>query len=154
MENVEIERKFLVKDVSVVKDVPGTAIRQGYMTEKGATVRVRVAGDKGYLTIKGKTSGLARPEFEYEIPFEHAVQMLAMFCKDRIIEKTRHIISFEGNDFEVDVFVGRHNGLVMAEVEMDSEDQVVALPDWIGEEVSMDKRYSNKSLALEGCVPA
>jgi len=145
---IEIERKFLVANDGWKKDAVGVPYRQGYLsTYPDATVRVRLAGDKGYLTIKGKTVGLARAEFEYPIPQEDSVEMLDRLCQKPLIEKTRYRVSFGGRVWEVDEFFGENAGLVMAEVELDDADAEVALPPWAGREVSGDSRYQNSNLA-------
>lgn len=143
----EIERKFFVKDMSVLKGLKGTKIVQGYLSSEGATVRVRIAGDKGFLTIKGKAKGLARDEYEYEIPAADAFEMLRKQCGDRIIKKTRYLVPVDDVTFEVDVFKGRHAGIVMAEVELQSEDQEIPKPLWLGREVTGDSRFSNRTMA-------
>ena len=143
----EIERKFLVVDEVWRKGVAGTIFRQGYLsTVKERIVRVRVAGDRGYLTIKGITVGAARTEFEYEIPRTDADQMLDELCEQPLIEKTRYEIDADGLTWEIDAFAGVNNGLVVAEVELDAEAQKIGLPAWIGEEVTHDPRYFNSNL--------
>lgn len=141
----EIERKFLVRG-SDWRQVKGEIFRQGYLSSaKERTVRVRVAGDKGFLTIKGPSSGLSRAEYEYEIPLADASAMLAL-CEQPLIEKTRYKIPFGDHTWEVDEFHGLNEGLVVAEVELRSADEEPARPDWVGEEVSHDHRYSNSNL--------
>lgn len=144
---VEIERKFLVKsDAWRAAADGGVAYRQGYLCrEPGRTVRVRIAGDQAFLTVKGSASGNRRAEYEYEIPVDDAEEMLAM-CTGTVIEKTRHRVPHAGLVWEVDVFAGDNTGLIVAEVELDSEDQEVPLPEWVGQEVSEDRRYSNSNL--------
>ena len=143
--SVEIERKYLVNG-SGWKTVKPIDIRQGYLnTDQSRTVRVRVAGVAAYLTIKGKTTNLSRPEFEYEIPLEDARELL-LLCSDAIIEKSRYLVPFGGLIWEVDEFYGANAGLVIAEVELQAEDQSVVKPDWVAEEVSGDARYYNASL--------
>lgn len=144
----EIERKFLVKNDSWKMGCQGIACRQGYLVKDAAiTVRVRVLGDHGYLTVKGKTEGIARDEFEYAVPREDAEAMLASMCGQRIVEKIRYHVEIGGFRWDVDEFLGENAGLVLAEVELDSEDQEPAVPDWIGPEVSGDVRYYNAYLA-------
>ena len=149
---VEIERKFLVSSDRWRFNEDGTAIqgtpfRQGYIPSQGlATVRVRLEGEEARLTIKGENQGLARMEFEYPIPLEDARQMLDSLCRRPLIEKTRYCRPAAGVLWEIDVFEGENSGLVVAEVELESEDQVVSLPDWIGQEVSGDPRYYNVNL--------
>lgn len=144
---VEIERKFLVQDESwKVGAGEGLDCRQGYLMSNGEkTVRVRIMGDKAYLTIKGPVEGISRSEFEYEIPVEDAEDILAL-C-GHPIEKTRYLIKHAGMRWELDVFAGANEGLVMAEVELASEGQLFELPPWAGEEVSGDIRYYNAYLA-------
>lgn len=144
---LEIERKYLLKNDSwKSKADAGTVIKQGYLnTSKERTVRVRIYGDQGFLTIKGKTENISRAEFEYNIPLEDALELLKM-CEKPLIEKTRHLYLEEGNTWEIDVFEGDNKGLEIAEIELKSEDQQFAIPEWIGEEVSGDPKYFNSSL--------
>lgn len=143
----EIERKFLVRDDSWRQLGKASHFRQGYLcTEPGRSVRVRVAGDKGFLTIKGKTVNATRTEYEYVIPQPDADAMLEELCERPLIEKTRYRIDHEGLVWEVDEFEGENAGLVVAEVELLSENQDIAMPSWIGEEVTADPRYYNASL--------
>ncbi|MCU0431041.1 MAG: CYTH domain-containing protein [Cytophagaceae bacterium] len=145
---MEIERKFLVKNDYWLRDVQTVprSIRQGYLhTDADKTIRVRTKGDKGYLTIKGKTTGISRPEWEIEIPWEEAMYLLDSYCQD-IIEKERYEIIIGRKTWEVDVFSGTNSGLILAEIELISEDEKIDLPDWIGEEVSTDVRYTNAYL--------
>ena len=143
----EIERKFLVRDDSWRGLGEGSHYRQGYLsTEPGRTVRVRTASGKGYLTIKGKTVNASRAEYEYDIPVADAAAMLDTLCLRPLIEKTRFRIEYQGLVWEVDDFEGENTGLVLAEVELAAADQAVALPHWVGEEVTSDPRYYNASL--------
>ncbi|RBP43698.1 CYTH domain-containing protein [Roseimicrobium gellanilyticum] len=143
----EIERKFLVTGDGWREGAEGTLYRQGYLAkDKERTVRVRVAGAKAYLTIKGRTSGTSRAEYEYEIPLKDAEELLNL-CEGPLVEKTRHKIPYAGHTWEVDVFHGDNEGLIMAEVELQSEDAHVEMPDWAGKEVSGDVRYYNSSLS-------
>lgn len=145
---IEIERKFLVKGDEWRSLAVGKIYRQGYIpTEKGVTVRVRVIGDRAYLTVKGPKVGNARAEFEYPIPVEDGQQMLDTLCDRPFIEKTRYKIPIGELIWEVDEFAGENQGLILAEVELTDEHQTVELPDWIGEEVSDDPRYFNSNLA-------
>ena len=142
----EIERKFLVDQALWHPPSAGTEFEQGYLsTDARRTVRVRIAGDKAFLTIKGKTTGVARPEFEYEIPLADARDMLEM-CDAPNISKTRYIVPFGGNRWEVDVFHDANEGLVIAEIELPAEDHDFARPDWAIAEVSHDPRYYNSNL--------
>lgn len=143
----EIERKFLVTDDSWRDQGTSTVIRQGYLsTVKERTVRVRAAGDEGTLTIKGITVGASRTEFEYEIPVEDANTMLDELCEQPIIEKTRHVVEVDGTTWETDEFRGVNDGLIVAEVELDSPDGEFTRPDWLGDEVTDDPRYFNANL--------
>lgn len=148
----EIERKFLVKkdrwEWKDVEGVKGKAYRQGYIpTAKGATVRIRIIKEKkAYLTLKGPTHGFTRSEFEYKIPVADARQMLYELCSD-CVEKTRYKVPMNGLIWEVDVFHGENEGLVTVEVELQSEDQEINLPDWVGREVTQTSRYSSSNLA-------
>ncbi len=145
----EIERKFLVKGNSWRQGGKGVKVRQGHLsTDRDRVVRVRTAGGKGFLTIKGKGRGLMRPEYEYEIPVRDAVEILEKLCVGAVIEKTRYCLNHEGLRWEIDEFHGENRGLVVAEVELESEFQEVPRPDWLGEEVSGDPRYLNVNLAL------
>lgn len=144
----EIERKFLVSG-DFRADVTGsTRIIQGYLSSvPERTVRVRVKGDRGVLTIKGigNESGASRYEWEQEIPVAEAQELLAI-CEPGVIDKTRHEVGFHGRVFEVDEFHGDNDGLVLAELELQSEDESFDRPDWLGEEVTGDTRYYNVSL--------
>ena len=142
----EIERKFLVKDDSW-KTEQGTKYRQGYLNSiKERTVRVRTIADKGFLTIKGITVGVTRLEYEYEIPTQEAEELLTELCEKPLIEKNRYKIPYGGFTFDVDEFFGENEGLIVAEVELESEDQQFEKPAWLGEEVSGDPRYFNSNL--------
>ena len=144
----EIERKFLVRPRKWSELGPGLAIRQGYLSIAiERTVRVRTYGERGYVTIKGKTSGISRDEYEYEIPFNDATEILDGLCIHPLVEKTRYRIPFGGHTFEVDEFIGANLGLTVAEVELKSADEKAELPDWIDREVSGDPRYFNSNLA-------
>lgn len=145
---IEIERKYRVCDVMVLSDAAGVQYRQGYIPAEGATVRVRIAGEHGFLTIKGRTTGISRAEYEYGIPLADAREMLDNLCLKAQIEKTRYRIDHAGHTWEVDVFHGTNAGLVLAEIELVSETDQPALPQWVGEEVSGDKRYFNSYLAI------
>jgi CYTH domain-containing protein len=122
--------------------------RQGYLAEGESTVRVRVQGDKGMLTIKGKTRGLSRLEFEYAIPLQDAEHMLDELCGKPLIEKHRYLYqAANGDTWEVDEFHGENEGLIVAEIELPSEAAAYEKPEWLGEEVSHDSRYFNVNLA-------
>lgn len=145
---IEIERKFLVTDDSwrATADA-GTRYRQGYIIGGArASVRVRLEGDRAFLNIKSATLGVRRTEFEYPIPVADAEAMLASLCEKPLIEKTRYILDDGEHHWEVDVFAGENAGLVVAELELDNENEVFQRPAWLGEEVSHDPRYYNVSL--------
>ncbi|NQT68687.1 MAG: CYTH domain-containing protein [Desulfobacteraceae bacterium] len=143
---LEIERKFLVNNGTWRKE-QGVMYRQGYLNSvKERTVRVRIIGDKGYLTVKGISRGAVRAEYEYEIPGVEAEAMLDDLCEKPLIEKMRCKIAYKGFVWEVDEFCGENQGLIVAEVELESEDQKFEKPEWIGEEVTADPRYLNANL--------
>jgi len=146
---IEIERKFLVKGEGWCSGVSvSRRIRQFYLcNDKAASIRVRIAdGRLAWLTIKSAAAGLSRLEFEYPIPIEDADAMSAL-AQGHVVEKIRHLVPLGGICWEVDVFAGENCGLVVAEVELSSEEQAIELPDWIGSEVTDDPRYQNASLA-------
>jgi adenylate cyclase len=144
---LEIERKFLVDTRKWKPTVVGTRLVQAYLSiEPNPTVRVRIAGDKAFLTIKGRTKTISRPEFEYEIPVHEAQEMMKLAISNPV-EKTRYEIIHEGFLWEVDIFSGKNEGLVMAELELESENQVFPQPDWLLAEVSGDRRYYNSYLS-------
>lgn len=143
----EIERKFLVNGDAWRELAKGTHYRQGYLSSlKERVVRVRTINDKGFLTIKGITTGFTRKEFEYEIPHAEATDMLDTLCEQPLVEKSRFKIPQGELVWEVDEFFGANQGLIVAEVELTSEDQVFDRPAWIAEEVSGDPRYFNANL--------
>ena len=142
----EIERKFLVKE-GPWREAAAETYRQGYLsTVKERTVRVRTINDKGYLTVKGVSVGASRLEFEYEIPVADAEQLLDNLCEKPLIEKQRYKLDHGGLTWEIDVFFGDNEGLIVAEVELQSEDQVFESPDWVVDEVTSDPRYYNANL--------
>lgn len=144
---IEIERKFLLKNEDWRSEVKSkTIIKQGYLnSEKERTVRVRVGNDKGYLTIKGVNINATRQEFEYEIPVKEA-ELLLLLCEMPIIEKIRNIILNDGNMWEIDEFEKENKGLILAEIELESEEEKFSIPSWLGEEVTHDTRYFNSNL--------
>jgi CYTH domain-containing protein len=148
---IEIERKFLVVGRSW-ESLPGTRFRQGYLSaEPGRTVRVRVAGDVAFLTIKGEPKGeqkLARLEFEYEIPVQDAHTLLDELAQGIVIDKVRRVIDVDGSTWELDEFFGENAGLVVAEIELPSEDAPFVRPAWLGDEVSTDARFANSRLSV------
>lgn len=147
---MEIERKFLVDAArweQLEKPQP-VRIVQGYLSDdENCTVRVRIKGEKGFITVKGKTQGISRSEYEYEIPFQDAVKMVEEFC-GRKIDKLRFEILYKGHLWEVDVFRGKLAPLIIAEIELTSEDEAFELPEWVGQEVSHDPQYFNSKLVL------
>lgn len=146
---LEIERKFLINGDYKKHAVKSLTIKQGYIsTVHGITVRVRLKDKKGYLTIKGSTgeSGLSRYEWEKEIAYEEADELLGL-CDSGIIDKTRYIIPAGNYTWEVDEFHGENEGLVMAEIELKSESDTFSVPDWLGQEVTGDLRYYNSYIA-------
>ncbi|OGR61549.1 MAG: adenylate cyclase [Desulfobacula sp. RIFOXYB2_FULL_45_6] len=144
---VEIERKFLLKGDEWRAMGKPVFYRQGYLNHsKERTIRVRMAGEKGYLTLKGISKGAKRMEYEYEIPIEDCRSILNELVETPIIEKNRYLVEYTGLAWEIDEFFGENQGLILAEVELESEDQKIELPDWIGEEVTHDPRYYNSSL--------
>ena len=149
MSGLEIERKFLVKKGDAYKSAafPNSHIQQGYIPADGATVRVRTRDDKAYLTIKGRSvnGGMTRYEFEKEITMDEA-QHLLQLCKGGVIDKRRYLVKSGKHTFEVDEFYGDNEGLVMAEVELSDENEAYVKPDFIGMEVTGDKRFYNSHL--------
>lgn len=147
----EIERKFLLAGGVTETDIASLAtkssrIAQGYLTaDPIRTVRIRIKGEQGYLTVKGKNDGIARLEFEYPVPLADAEAMLSL-CAAPLIEKTRYIIPQDDLVWEVDVFTGENAGLIVAEIELPTVDIPFTRPDWVGAEVSGDPRYYNSSL--------
>lgn len=144
---IEIERKFLVKSSDWLSGHKGKIYKQGYLsTEAFRTVRVRLEGEKGKLTIKGKKKGIAGVEFEYNLPKSDTEFLLKNICKKPIIEKIRYKIKFGGNIWEVDIFSGDNKGLKLAEIELRSIEQEFNIPDWVGKEVTHDRRFRNANL--------
>ena len=155
---LEIERRFLVLETGFLQPLTGERIIQGYVAkEAGAmTTRVRIRGQRAYLTLKGPINDLCRDEFEYPIPVDDARQILASHCGGVLVEKTRYLVDYRSQCFEVDVFHGRLSGLTIAELELARPDQHIQRPPWLGPEVTGDKRYGNYALAQFGLptVPA
>ncbi len=144
---VEIERKFLVRDTAMLAGQAGEYLSQGYLSHTPeATVRVRIAGERAFLTVKGRNEGARRAEFEYPVPVDDARDMLAL-CPAGRIEKTRYRLPVAAFVWEVDVFHGDNDGLVVAEVELPDEQAPLTLPAWAGEEVTDDPRYFNSALS-------
>ena len=143
----EIERKFLVKNDSYKQYATCEIYQQGFLnTDKERVVRVRIVNENAFLTIKGVSSGIARKEFEYEIPLGDAEDLIANLCIKPTITKTRYFVSIGEQCWEVDEFAGENEGLVIAEIELKKENQASKLPEWIGEEVTGDERYYNANL--------
>ena len=150
--NIEIERKFLVKDPSIIQQAESfDEITQGYfLTEKGISIRIRLKNKQAFLCIKGRVemdNGLIRNEFEYEIPFEDGDFMLHKFCGARVVSKKRYFLIQNELRWEIDVFAGRHAPLIIAEVELPSETTPMSHPDWLGEELTHLPQYTNQYLA-------
>ena len=144
---IETERKFLVNGSAWRSMAAGMPYRQGYICAiEGRTVRVRIAGEQGFLTIKGPSVGISRAEFEYAIPLNDAVELLDTLCQKPLVEKVRYRIPWGGLVWELDEFSGENQGLILAEVELADPAQAIDLPDWIGMEVSGDPRYYNSNL--------
>ena len=148
---MEIERKFLVdkRKLYNLNYSSETEIAQGYLSTN-PTVRVRIRQERGFLTIKSQTKGISRQEFEYEIPLDDAKELLRL-CGRNVLKKIRRTIEYGGHVWEIDFFMGRHAGLVLAEVELDSAEENVDLPDWVKKEVSSDSRYYNSNLVKIDC---
>ena len=144
---LEIERKFKVANAGWQDSVTrSTSLRQGYLSTKPeATVRVRLENGVGTLTIKSKTRGISRSEFEYDIPNSEATQLLQL-CEGPLIEKIRHLVIIGEHTWEIDEFSGDNQGLIIAEIELSSEDESFEKPAWLSKEVSDDARYYNSSL--------
>jgi adenylate cyclase len=144
---VEIERKFLLAGDSWRALGQPVLLRQGYLSsDPERVVRVRVEGNHACITIKGRSSGATRGEWEYPIPLTDANELLERLCQQPIVEKYRSKVEFAGNVWEVDEFIGVNQGLVLAEIELQAEDQAFDKPEWIGAEVTDDKRYYNSNL--------
>jgi adenylate cyclase len=143
----EIERKFLVnsKDWKISEPVQ---IRQGYLNrDPDRTVRIRTAGNQAWITVKGRTIGSVRSEFEYQIPLDDADALL-LLCERPLLEKRRYHFEHDGRTWEVDEFLGANEGLVVAEIELDTPDAEFSMPSWIGVEVTHDSRYFNSNLSV------
>jgi len=145
---IEIERKFLVRNDSWRAGAEGELYCQGYCRGETGTVRVRIAGERAFITIKSRTEGCSRKEFEYPIPVADAEELLEIICAKPYIRKTRYKVMFAGKLWEIDVFAGDNTGLTLAEIELESEDEKFELPPWAGKEVSGDVRYFNSNLAV------
>jgi adenylate cyclase len=145
----EIERKFLVRADSWRDGATSARFRQGFLSvEPERTVRVRVSGSSAWLTIKGKSVGARRLEYEYEIPKGDAEELLDTLCVRPLIEKVRYAVRVGEHSWEIDVFEGENEGLVVAEIELRAEDEEFERPEWLGDEVTDDPRYFNSNLAV------
>lgn len=146
----EIERKFRLRNDGWREQIhSSTLLRQGYLANTArASVRVRLAGNVGWLSVKAMTPGRARSEYEVSIPTVDANEMLDRLCEGPLIEKWRHIVVHDGGEWEIDEFLGENAGLVIAEFEMKSEDEEFSLPPWLGAEVTHDERYYNFRLSV------
>ena len=145
---LEIERKFLViNDDYLLMASKSVNIKQGYLsTRKESTVRIRVKNNQAYITIKGINTGATRYEWEYSIPYEDAIEMMAL-SQGVVIDKIRYIVEYEGFIWEIDEFIGAHEGLVVAEIELKDENETFPIPPFIGEEVTGNVAYYNSTLA-------
>ena len=147
----EIERKYLVNQELWKQIIPekSVEIKQAYLlTDPNKTIRIRTKGDTGFITIKGKSIGASRPEFEYEIPLSDAIELINGFSSN-IIEKTRHYVTYERKLWEVDEFKGLNAGLILAEIELSDENEEYSVPDWVGENVTVDQKYANSNLSIK-----
>ena len=143
----EIERKFLVKNYDWKRGSEGVVFQQGYLsTDSSRTVRIRLEGKVGKLTIKGRKKGISGDEFEYDIPLNDAKYLLKNLCKQPTILKKRYKVYYRGLVWEVDVFQGENKGLVIAEVELKNPGQEIKIPNWVGKEVTSDRRFRNANL--------
>ena len=145
---IEIERKFTLKNDSWRNDVQRSQrYVQGYLAGNDrSSIRVRIAGEKANLNIKSATLGIFRNEYEYDIPLADAEEMLEKLCEKPIIDKIRHFVIFDGKTWEIDEFSGENKGLIVAEIELNDENEVITLPEWADEDVSHDARYYNVCL--------
>jgi len=145
---IEIEKKFLLANdgwrSSIVKSIP---FRQGYLAgSEKASVRIRIEGNRANINIKGATLGVRRQEFEYSIPLDDASELLSTLSNGPLVEKTRHYVFVAEHEWEIDEFQGDNEGLIVAEIELQDENEVFYKPDWLGREVSHDERYYNSML--------
>jgi adenylate cyclase len=143
----EIERKFLVDPEKLPSLKNPHTIRQGYIPGSlTATVRIRISDDDAYLTIKGRATGLTRSEFEYPVPLPDAQEMLEELCIKTLIEKKRYVVPYEDHLWEIDIFEGSNEGLIIAEIELSDESETFSKPEWVTKEVSHDPKYRNSNL--------
>ncbi|WP_341675896.1 CYTH domain-containing protein [Niveibacterium sp. SC-1] len=150
--STEIERRYLVADPTIIEPRDGALIAQGYLSKESGrmTTRVRISGARAWLTLKSPRQGSMREEYEYLIPLKDAREILERHCVGRVLCKTRYAVPFGRHVFEVDVFGGVLAGLVIAEVELSSPEEAVETPGWIGQDITGDTRYGNRSLAMFG----
>ena len=145
---VEIERKYLVNEFDTSLAIEKIEIKQGYIfSSNGKVVRVRTFNDKAYLTIKYRQSAISRGEFEYEIPYEDAIELLGNTCSEGILDKTRYIYYYQDKKGEIDVFKGKNEGVILAEIELESEDEKFEIPPFVVREVTGESKYSNHNMA-------
>ncbi|NHC08382.1 CYTH domain-containing protein [Azonexus fungiphilus] len=151
----EIERKYLLAHLPDLSGSPGEIIVQGYVAKEAEamTTRVRIRGEQAFVTLKGPSVGIGRDEYEYPIPLADAEEILGRYCRGRIVCKTRHLLEHAGMTWEIDIFAGRHAGLVVAEIELPDSEHSFAAPPWLGPEVTDDKRFGNFALALNDGSP-
>ena len=145
---IEIERKFLVNEFDVGLASDKIEIKQGYIfSSNGKVVRVRTYNDEAFITVKYRKSSITRGEFEYPIPYDDGIELLENTCQEGLLEKTRYIYVFHGKKWEIDVFKGKNEGLILAEIELETEEEKFDVPHFIIKEVTGDKKYSNHNLA-------
>ena len=147
----EIEHKYIVRQELWKQIIPekSVEIKQAYLlTDPNKTIRIRTKGDTGFITIKGKSIGASRPEFEYEIPVADAIELINNYSI-HIIEKTRHYITIDNKLWEVDEFKGLNVGLIVAEIELTNENEKYSIPDWAGANVTEDQKYANSNLSIK-----
>jgi len=146
---IEIEKKFLIKHIPYEQITYSQKIKQGYIvSDKNKVIRVRKKNNQYFITIKGNKIGLSRFEFEYSIPKEDGEKLLDEFCENGFIKKTRHYVTFEKHTWEIDEFHEKNEGLIVAEIELKSEDENFKIPDWILKEVTNEQRYYNMNLII------
>lgn len=144
---VEIEKKFLVKYLPKDLVSEPVFICQGYIAnQKNIIIRIRIAGEEAFITIKGPTVNYSRREYEYPMPIKDAKEMIELFCQENLVEKKRYKVHHQDFTWEIDQFSGKNQGLIVAEIELESPDQIFEKPDWVGKEVSHDPRYYNSNL--------
>lgn len=147
---IEIEKKFLIKRIPTDQIIRSESIKQGYIvSDKKKVIRVREKGDDYYITIKGNKIGISRFEFEYKIPRSDAIELFENFCEIGLIEKTRHYVQYCGHTWEIDEFHAENQGLIVAEIELNSEDEEFNIPSWVSEEVTSESKYYNMNLTIE-----